>query len=70
MTISLRGRALERVNAWAGVVLAVDAVAIRFDVPASRFTLSWNLAEGERVIPWSQVESVKVAAPGKEDPDG
>ena len=67
--INLRGRSLDRLNAWVGVVLAVDAVAIRLDAKASRFTLSWNLADGERVIPWSQVESVEVVAPGKEDPD-
>ena len=64
--VNLKGRMTERINCWLGVVTAVDATAIRLSVEGSRFVLSWNDATGERLIPWGQVESVKVVAP-KED---
>ncbi len=63
VVIDLAGRTVERLNAWAGTVVAVDAVAVRIAAEASRFTLSWGHAEGERVIPWSRIARVTVTPP-------
>ena len=62
VVISLKGRAIDAINAWAGEVVSVDGTAIRVRVAWYRFTLSTMAAEGERVIPWSRIESVKIEA--------
>ena len=65
VVIGLRGRASDRVDAWAGVVLAVDATAVRVAAGGSRLCLSWGSAAGERVIPRTRVKNVKVAPSGR-----
>ena len=60
VVIHLRGRAIDRINAWAGEVVAVDGAAIRTAAHRSRFCLSHHAAGGERVIPWPRVGFVKI----------
>ena len=58
--ISLRGKKVHTLNAWAGRVLAVDGVALRIAADARRFDWSWDRASGETVIPWSRVDAIAV----------
>ena len=67
VTIHLTGRAVERVNAWGGEVVAVDGVAVRMRASWSRFCLSPGHAEGEHVIPWSRIDRIRAEAPAAEE---
>ena len=66
--MGLSGKMIERTNAWLGTVLAVDATAVRIAAEASRFTLDWRATEGERIIPWSRIDDVRVTWPAPETP--
>jgi len=68
VTISLAGRAMGRTNTWAGTVIAVDSVAIRIAASWTRFTLQVNHAEGEHVIPWRTIASIRIHAAATGDP--
>ncbi|MDP9363782.1 MAG: hypothetical protein M3Q10_06085 [Chloroflexota bacterium] len=63
VTVHLKGRSAERINAYGGRVLDVDSVAIRIETAWSRFCLAPSLATGERVLPWAVVDRVVVEAP-------
>ena len=62
VTVRLRGRATDRVNAWGGEVVAADGTALRLRVSWYRFGLGPCPAAGERVIPWGRIEDVRLEA--------
>lgn len=65
VTVHLKGRAVETINAYGGVVVSVDAVAVRLDAAWSRFTLTATPTTGEIIVPWSRVDRVRVEEAGR-----
>ena len=63
VTVHLTGKADERINTWAGTVLAVDGVAVKLAAAWYRFGLWTNAAEGEKVLPWSRIKRISVETP-------
>ena len=63
VTVHLRGRAVDAINAYGGEVVAADATALRLALSWSRFSPSPSPAAGEVVIPWSRIDRVRVEAP-------
>ncbi len=63
VTLHLRGRASDAINAWGGEVVAVDGVALRIATTWRRFCLSPSPTAGEVIIPWSRIDRIRIEEP-------
>ena len=60
VTVRLRFRHVDDVNTWAGEIVDADAAAIRIRAFWYRIGLSPRDAEGERIIPWSRIDDIRI----------
>lgn len=63
VVVDLRGPAIDRINQYGGVIVAVDDTAVRLDAAWRRFGWSPDATEGEIALPWSRIDRVRIEAP-------